>query len=1255
MACCASGWKDASYTTSANSHLFFLNLLRMRRRSLWNPGNHSHTVCLPACQHFAWSLTRQTQVTQLRISKEIIRCHSLLKMPTQEMQMPWIKSGRQEALHDQILALCRWNQLDRALHVLLTSPPSDVPYPDHIYLALLKLCKKEKAIAQAERIYNVLITHPGENLSSVVGNYLVLTFVACGEIEIANDVLRRLTSINASSWEALISAYARCGQGRTALEMYNQMQQAQLGLHVHTFVNLLKVCGSLRNLECGRKLHDDAVKRKYDADVFLASTLVSMYGKCGSLTDAETVFGAMLHCNVVSWNAMLASYVENDSEKTALRLYRQMKEESVTPNHLTFVLALQACGGLAEKDCIEDFPCGSKESIALVDIGRALHADARRRSLALDPFVESTLLSMYKKCGSFVEVESLFSSTLEHNVVSWNVMLAAYVEQGYEDVALQLYKRMHEQGIDPDHQTLMVALLACCNVSERELAKSLGMQSIKVVSHQLCQALHYDACRSGFASDVILGSMFINVYGKCGAVVDAENVFGELFSHDVAAWNAMLSVYAEQAQEEKALKLYRQMCEENVRFDELTLAAVLKACGHFAEKDEAAYCEYSPKSIALEIGTSLHSIAINQGFHLVTVVANTLISMYGKCKCLTYAEAVFDKLVVPDVVSWNAIISASVDQENFESALQLFGEMSKNSVPPDRLTISIALQACGVAAEKEKTTLGGGKSEAMSLEITKTLHFEAVTRGFDANKNLRSTLVSAYGKAGAMFEAEKVFVEACEPENFYYNVMLLAYVDNGFVDKALQLYRVMQAHNIVDKRTMVIVLKGCASCVRAEEASVNDLMKTAIYFEIAQSLHADAWKNGLDSNVFMGCTLISMYGKCGCIERAAHVFEKITRKDTVLWNSMLYAYVDHDKGENALQLFSCMQKEGVNSDHQTLTIALQACCLVAEKEEPTFVDGQLIKVVPLRIGHTLHLEVAQSSVLSSDIVLCNTLVNMYGKCGAIREAEKTFDWLCTRSTTSWNAMFSAYMEYEQCEKAIALFQEIQKISTTVDDITLVYVLQAAGESGNAEVCMQVHFLVTSSFFNSSALLSTTLVHSYGNCGCMQDAEVVFHGLTKPDVVAWSTCVSGFAQEGKPEFSFSFLNKMHLEGTMADDVACSSFLFACSHAGLIDEGIRYFISMNEMFEITPTLKHYANIIDLFARAGDLAKVENLLQGMPVKADWAMWMSVLSACCLHGNLELAQSTFASSTHLQPVNAAGYVLMSNIYQQLDIIEDS
>ena len=302
----------------------------------------------------------------------------------------------------------------------------------------------------------------------------------------------------------------------------------------YTFVCLLKACGNISDVEEGMKLHMDAEERGFTPDVYVGSTLVSMYGKCGSLPDAECVFFHLPQRNVVSWNAMLSSYVWNSVSGKAIKLYRQMREEGVNANPLTFVAVLKACSF----DAIADTDDGLDKRLSSCQIGRALHSDARRKHLASNAFVANTLLSMYSRCKCANEAENVFLGISTRSIIAWNVMLSLYMEQNECVKVLQLYRKLHEEGLDPDHETMMLALQACHSFEEK--GETIAKRTAPV---KICQAIHVDAWKKGFMSDFIIGSMLISMYNKYDDIVEAETVFAALLEHDIVAWNAMLLGY----------------------------------------------------------------------------------------------------------------------------------------------------------------------------------------------------------------------------------------------------------------------------------------------------------------------------------------------------------------------------------------------------------------------------------------------------------------------------------------------------------------------------------------------------------------------------------------------------------------------------------------------------------------------------------------------------------------------------------------
>lgn len=416
---------------------------------------------------------------------------------------------------------------------------------------------------------------------------------------------------SALPWSTMVSAH-----GQEALKLHQCALENCVEPNRHTFTSLFKACGTLRDLPQGKKLHADAQSKGFTSDAFVASAIVSMYGKCGTIVEAEDVFGAVFQPNIVLWNAMLSAYVKQGQGERALLLYRQMQEEGMSPKVLTFVIALQACGILAAKEK-DHVVRGQPIKLRSLEIGQALHSEARRKGYTADVRISTTLVSMYGKCKMAFEAENVFCMSSQHNVVSWNAMLSAYIELGQGESALWLYREMEVQGMKPDELTVVFALQACSILAEKEEGLVTQGQLTKVVSLQIGQALHENAQRKGFAQNVFVGTTLVNVYGKCGAVVDAEDAFSALSQRTVVSWNAMISTYVEQGQVEKAIVLYRQMQKEGVIPDQHTLVFALQACGTLMEKEKVLAEGQSTKLIPiLELGQALHREARKKGFAL---------------------------------------------------------------------------------------------------------------------------------------------------------------------------------------------------------------------------------------------------------------------------------------------------------------------------------------------------------------------------------------------------------------------------------------------------------------------------------------------------------------------------------------------------------------------------------------------------------------------------------------------------------------
>ena len=279
----------------------------------------------------------------------------------------------------------------------------------------------------------------------------------------------------------------------------------------------------------------------------------------------------------------------------------------------------------------------------------------------------------------------------------------------------------------------------------------------------------------------------------------------------------------------------------------------------------------------------------------------------------------------------------------------------------------------------------------------------------------------------------------------------------------------------------------------------------------------------------------------------------------------------------------------------------------------------------------------------ADIFVSTALISMYGKLSSPENALCSFAKMPERTIVSWNAMLSMYVAEGKGEKALEMYIEMMKQNVIINNDTLACVIQACSETGNLESCKKLHFHVISCGSEHLQILGAVLIHAYESSGSMRDAQECFNEMTHADIVSWTSCLSGYSDRGDFKTSICMIKEMMTANHKLDDFVFALILTCCSHTGLVDEGIKHFLFLNRMYRIMRNLKHIGVMIDLFGRAGDFKRVESILARKQQQVDLA---SLLGACHMHNNMEMAKQVFSHVSSMYPTDSRAYVLMSNIY---------
>ena len=398
----------------------------------------------------------------------------------------------------------------------------------------------------------------------------------------------------------------------------------------------------------------------------------------------------------------------------------------------------------------------------------------------------------------------------------------------------------------------------------------------------------------------------------------------------------------------------------------------------------------------------------------------------------------------------------------------------------------------------------------------------------------------------------------------------------------------------------------------------------------ARRAHFLMVSHGLDSVSVLCDHLIRLFSLCGQLFEATLVFCNVSQPSSFTWQASIYAHVVVGENNRAIQLYHAMHASSdcTETSKFVLSCVLKACSGMGRLGEEE--------------GRHIHSCIVKSG-LDSDVVMGSALIDMYAKCGNAVEAMKLFNRLPSRNVVSWGAILTCYMNQEAGFVALELFEKMQREQVLLNDVTLVCVLQACSATGSLELCRNLHFSIVSAGCDLNPALVTTLIHAYGNCASMADAQAFFDKILGYDVVSWNACISGHMEEGNFAACLHMFEKLKLAEVKPDKVTFTAILSVCCQAGLVAKGLEYFEQMSRDYGVEPELKHYGSMLGLLGHTGEFKRLESMLQSMPMQANLIIWSCLLKACCLHGNVALAKQAFNSATNMHSNNPGFTSLLS------------
>ncbi|KAL6047499.1 DYW domain containing protein [Balamuthia mandrillaris] len=518
------------------------------------------------------------------------------------------------------------------------------------------------------------------------------------------------------------------------------------------------------------------------------------------------------------------------------------------------------------------------------------------------------------------------------------------------------------------------------------------------------------------------------------------------------------------------------------------------------------------------------------------------------------------------------------------------------------------------------------KSER-SLKESQRLHVHLLSASGPQHQfspSLYASLINAFGACGRADQAYAVFEARKEQGGVWiWNAMIQAYTQCRQGKTALELFQQMQQAGVSpDSFTYTTALKACALTEN---------------LEMGKSVHAQLIRRGLLPNIVLSTSLISMYGKCGKIEEARAVFQEMKDRNVVAWNAMIAEEARRGHGQEALELFRHMQQAGVSPDSFTYATALKACAIAKD----------------LEMGKHIHAHLLRNGFLL-DIVLSTSLISMYGKCGKMEEARTIFQEMKERNVMAWNTMIAEETQCGYGKEALDLFHQMQQAGVSPDSFTYATVLKACAHLGHLEMGKHIHDRLLRHSGLPDLVLSTALISMYGECGKVEDAHAAFQQMKERDVVSWNAMIATHGLHGQGQAALATFHEMQRQGVSPNATTFINVLNACSHSGLVEEGLACFVDMKEKHGIQQTVEHYNCAVDLLGRAGRLDEAEKLINAMEVPPDAVTWKTLLGACRGIKDVERARRAMEQAIALNPTDAAPFVVLSNIYAAMGRWED-
>ncbi|XP_030539459.1 pentatricopeptide repeat-containing protein At5g15300-like [Rhodamnia argentea] len=474
----------------------------------------------------------------------------------------------------------------------------------------------------------------------------------------------------------------------------------------------------------------------------------------------------------------------------------------------------------------------------------------------------------------------------------------------------------------------------------------------------------------------------------------------------------------------------------------------------------------------------------------------------------------------------------------------------------------------------------------------------------------------------------------------------------------------------------------------------SSLWRNCTDLQKLKQIQASLVVRGFNSNraalrelVFAGAIVVS-----GTIGYALRIFAQIAEPDLFMWNTVIRGAAQSLNPSSAVRLYSQMESRLVKPDDFTFPVVLKACTRLSCVKMGFGIHGRIIKfgfetntfvrnaliyfhgncgelgIARYYFEGSAERDVVTWSALTAgyarrgelriarqlfdempvkDLVSWNVMITGYAKRGEIDSARKLFDQAPERDVVTWNAMIAGHVLCGRNEQALEMFEEMRRVGEKPDEVTMLSLLSACADMGDLEAGQKMHHSLSKLCLGYlGVLLENALIDMYAKCGSIERAFAVFKAMRERDISSWNSIIGGLAFHGHAEKSIDLFREMQRLEIKPNEITMVGVLVACSHAGKVEEGRRYFDMMRDRYGIEPNTRHCGCKVDMLGRAGRLDEAFEFIQSMEIAPNAIIWRTLLGACRVHGDVELGRLANEKLLSMRHDQSGDYVLLSNLY---------